>query len=424
MNTLGDKEDFWLNSNYSEPIAYRVTKTDKFTGKVSHWIVPNFPSLQNIQVFDTNLRFNQGEDANYEVFALKACVNVDYEYTVKPEFEALVDKVENPAELIGDKIIFEPFDSEANPDGPDLFFRVIARPSVNFIEVPYFQKDGILVYDSAPAAPNLQLFGYRQTDNLMTVLFAGYNDEYRAKRQNILSTDQEANNKSEQYARQYYSFYKDELYYKSESSDAKFFELFVTTDQPKKYEDFATATKISILNTTDPVEIRQAQDNNQAVGSSYTLNVEPNIDYWITGRVVDFNGNISDPSTVFRFKIINDDGYINPEIKIFNFDEPLLPKEVSPSEDFSKSVYIAPAPQHTTPFFQNGAVEAGIGKESPFGKTYKVRIRSKKTNKRFDINVHFNKKLYVISSEQDLPPGFDYDEVSLDGGDFQIIGEE
>jgi len=281
-----------------------------------------------------------------------------------------------------------------------------------------------LVYDSAPAAPNLQLFAYRQTDNLMTVLFAGFNDQYRAKRQNILLEDNEANNKAEQYARQFYSFYKDELYYKSESEDAEFFELFVTDEQPKKYEDFATATKISILNTSDPVEIAKAKDNNQPVGSSYTLNIEPNKDYWITGRVKDFNGNVSDPSAVFRFRIINDDGYINPIIKLFSFEDQLLPKEVSPSDSFAKSVYIAAGPQHTSPLVQNGQITAGLGTESPFGKTYKVRIRSKKTNKKFDINVHFELQTKVIESEKELPSGFEYDEIPLEGGDFQIIGEE
>jgi len=420
VDTLGDKEDFWLNANYSEPVCYRVTKTDKFTGKVSHWIVPNFPSLQNIQVFDTNLRFNEGADATYEVFALRATVAVDYLYKVP---ESALEGVKDAIDLVGQNIILEPA-AEGTNDLPDLAFRVEARPSVNFIEVPFFSQDGILVYDSAPAAPNLQLFAYRQTDNLMTVLFAGFNDQYRAKRQNILLEDNEANNKAEQYARQFYSFYKDELYYKSESEDAEFFELFVTDKQPKKYEDFATATKISILNTSDPVEIAKAKDNNQPVGSSYTLNIEPNKDYWITGRVKDFNGNVSNPSAVFRFRIINDDGYINPIIKLFSFEDQLLPKEVSPSDSFAKSVYIAAGPQHTSPSVENGQITAGLGTESPFGKTYKVRIKSKKTNKKFDINVHFEMQTKVINSEKELPSGFEYDEIPLEGGDIVIITED
>ena len=137
VGTLADTRDFWINANYSETVCYRITKTDKFTGKISHWFVPNFPSLNMVEIFDTNLRFDRGMDFLYEVFALKATVAIDYQYKVLPSKAEAAKAIDDPIKYITEKIISTPYGgTKTNPD-PDLFFAVEARPSVNFIEVPF-----------------------------------------------------------------------------------------------------------------------------------------------------------------------------------------------------------------------------------------------------------------------------------------------
>lgn len=415
-NTLEDDETQWKNSNYSETVCYRITKTDKLSGKVSHWFVPNFPSLQDITIFDTNLRFNRGQDAKYEIFELKAVVAVDYEYkSNKPvDPQSFLDEENNPSskEFAKESLII-PY----NPDtkqGPFIDFTVEARPSVNFIEVPYFSQDGILVYDSAPAKPSLQFFGFQGVDNRIKVLFSGYNDQYRAYEQNILAEDADKNAKAELYARQYYAFDTDEIYYKSEMEDADVFELFVLDTKPRKYEDFAQAQRIEIKNTADPIEIKTLVQNNKPYGSSYSIPMEPNKDYWVIARVRDFNGNISNPTEMYQLKIINDDGYINPLIKLFDPNKVGLPEEAQISPSFERLVYAAVPLVHAEPFLNDaGKVEVGTGETSPFSKTYKVRIKSKKTNKKFDINVYFTKTISELESKEKLPPGYDYNEYNI-----------
>ena len=436
LSVLDNNTDFWASPNYSETICYRVTRTDKFTNKTTHWFVPNFPQLNDIELFDSNGRFNRGQDIKYEVFALKATIGVDYLYKLRPN-QAKILASKSPAamdafkKIAGNMKYFEYVSTDStltdlnnyfsNFGGQavkpiNLEFEVEATPSVNFVEVPYFSKDGVIIYDAAPARPGMSLFGYRGVDNKMTTIFGGYIDQYKAKRETILLGEDTVNDKSEEYARQYYSFAKDELYYKSEMEDVDIFQLFVLEERPTKLQDFRNGKKIEIKNTTDPVIIKELKSSNKPYGSSYTLDIQPNKDYWIMSRIKDFTGNLSNCSAVHKINIINDDGYINPTFRAFDLEEVILPKEVDPSPEFRKLLYVAPAPEHTVVRRVNNGIAAGLGDEQPYAKTYKVRITSKKTNKKIDINVYFDKKIKTINSQKDLPEGFEYEEVEFGDG--------
>ena len=411
LDTLEDNEKFFLSPNYSETVCYRVTKIDKFTGKASHWFVPNFPSLQTAQIFDTNLRFNRGADFKYEIYALKATVGVDYQYVVRKDKLADAANITSADDLFDDRLIIEIADLTKGNKYPDLFYEVEAVPSVNFIEVPFFEKDGIIVYDSAPANPSLGIYFYRGVDNKATVIFNGFVDEYKDKRVSILQGEDTINDKAEQYGRQFYSFASDELYFKTESEDVNEFQLFVLDTPPKKLQDFAAARKITIKNTIDPIDIEELREKNLPYGSSVTLSdVVPNKDYWLMGRVVDFNGNISNPSVVYKFNITNDDGYINPTKSVFDMTEVRLPPEIQESPSFEKMVYVGPSLAHTI-------INGNSGEDSPFGKSYKLRITSKKTNKKFDLNVRFDRTFQTLADKKDLPKGWEYEEVLLDAED-------
>lgn len=416
-SALDDDEGFFKNSNYSETVCYRITKTDTATGKVVHWFVPNFPGLDVVEIFDSNLRFARGSDQRYEVFALKATIAVEYQYKTKKPYD-LSKLSDGGAELITDKIITTDY---ATPK-PDLFFTVEANPAINFIEVPYFTKNDVIVYDSAPAKPNLQFFARRGVDNKMLVLFAGYNDQYPAKKIPILSQDGTRNSNSELYARQHYGFASDENYYKSEAEDADKFEVFVLDKQPNKYSDFSSAKRFEVKNTTNGALIEQLKENNLPYGKSFVIPMEPNKDYWVMARVIDFNGNISDPSTVFKVKIINDDGYINPQISVFDFDTAGLPPGVVKTPSFNKFISVRPAFQHTlvTTDLNNNAL-VGSGETQPFGKTYKIRFKSKKTNKKFDVNVFFEKKIKQIQKLEQLPKQIKFDVEEGFSGDEELV---
>ena len=482
-STLQDGDDVFKNPNYSETICYRVTRTDKFTGKVTHWFVPNFPSLQQVELFDTNLRFNRGQDAHYEVFSLKACVALNYEYkthtgqtkgdkyktskkwmatgyeretpipgkskyvhcgeqwfmgklvedcweaeklakkdpdTGKPlpphheKGDLIYETIEDTTDLINAELIMDKM-SDKNPVA-DLKFTAYVKPSVNFVEVPYFSKDDVVIYDSAPARPTIRLFAYRGVDNKTTALFSGYVDQYKAKREPILLGDGLINNDAEKYARQFYNFAKDELYYKSDMGDVDFFELFVLETPPRTLKDFRNATKIRIKNSSKPLVKAALAATGEPYGTSYTLDIEPNKNYWLMARVVDFNQNISNASEIFKVRIVNDDGYINPTFQLFDMKKQELPKEVDASPEFMKLVYVAPSPEHVQPYLVGNILTVGNDDSQPYTKSYKIRIKSKKTNKKLDINVYFDYAVQNIKTAEELPSAYEYNMIDFGDG--------
>ena len=136
------------------------------------------------------------------------------------------------------------------------------------------------------------------------------------------------------------------------------------------------------------------------------------------GRVVDYNGNASNPSEVSKLQIVNDDGFINPLIEWWDMTQKRLPNEANSSPPFRELVSISPALEHLLVLTNDGAVVVGAqfsdkddasdsnNDSSPFGKSYKIRIRSKKTNKKFDINVHFKKVIDTKKTSEGIPKGY------------------
>ena len=415
-------------SDAAETICYRVTKTDKFTGRITHWIIPYSPQLDQIELFDSNIRFDRGDDAKYEVFSLKVFFGETIKLAPSTEKAKQAEKATSAADLVKDSDIFGTvspdtaliyYDADPTKGGKLTFaFSAEQTTQMSLIEVPYFSKENVVIYDAPPARPNIALYSYKGVDNKITALFSGYIDQYKAKKEPILLGEATINNKSEKYTRQHYSFAKDELYHKTEMEDIDLFELFILESRPKSLKDFRTAKRIEIKNTGDPIEIAKLKAANRSFGSSYTFDILPNKNYWLMARVKDFNGNISNASTIQKVNIINDDGYINPTIEFFDMDKRVLPKEVSVTPPFKKLVSISPSLGHLmiSPSGKDN-IDIGEGDSQPFSKTYKVRIRSKKTNKKVDINVYFEKKIQEIRSKKELPTGFEYTSIDLQAED-------
>ena len=62
----------------------------------------------------------------------------------------------------------------------------------------------------------------------------------------------------------------------------------------------------------------------------------------------------------------------------------------------------------------DGKIDVGVGATQPYKKKYKIRIKSKKTNKKIDLNIFFDKVVYTIKDTIELPKGFSYDVNTLD----------
>jgi hypothetical protein len=139
--------------------------------------------------------------------------------------------------------------------------------------------------------------------------------------------------------------------------------------------------------------------------------IRPNRKYYYTFRAIDVHRHVSNPSPVYEVEMVNDGGTIYPVIKIIDFQEGEKMTR-SPQKSFKKHIKIFPnfmqkvIDEEGSELFGLvdggdrwifGLVDSPIGKdiklgiqeESVWNKQFKVRFISKKTGRKFDINMKF-----------------------------------
>jgi hypothetical protein len=117
-------------------------------------------------------------------------------------------------------------------------------------------------------------------------------------------------------------------------------------------------------------------------------------------REVDIHDNISNPSPVYQVEIVDDGGAVYPLINVF---EMKVKENKRKTKNLKKLLFVRPSlPQATVNeqesgiFDENGeAVPTikdktnfvmGLEEEKAWGKQYKIRLTSKKTGRKIDIN--------------------------------------
>lgn len=182
------------------------------------------------------------------------------------------------------------------------------------------------------------------------------------------------------------------------------FEIFRTTTRPSLYTDFA-GHKIQTLDT-----ITAAGQNVR--NAAFIDRIEPNRDYYYCFRTTDLAGQVSNPSSILRVQMVDNNGMIYPIIE--PYDMP-LPNIRSSEKSFRRYLQIDASldekrihlgdPSNTEtagslfepPNITNelsiglasGSVFDAGGSGTP-GTNVKVRIISKDTGRKLDLNLNFN----------------------------------
>ena len=143
---------------------------------------------------------------------------------------------------------------------------------------------------------------------------------------------------------------------------------------PSSYEDFKNATIFEI-------------DTNQ--GSSLKDTIRPNVRYYYTAKSIDIHGMYSNPCPVMSVEIVDEKGLIYSVVEEYQMN---MSSKKTRTKAGRKAVYISPEADQIK-IAANGNPEnptLGIKNKSIFGKRFKVRLTSKKTNKMVDFNVRFD----------------------------------
>jgi len=276
-------------------------------------------------------------------------------------------------------------------------------PSTEGVVLDYSSHLAI-VLDKPPVPPNIKIVPFVGVNNKVLLLLNSSTGEYLARPVVILDSDADA------IANQYVSLtgtpinpadVREEiqnpasalkLQYKNDDPISKY-EVFRLTTKPTSYEDFNT--------TSNPYDIVSGEVTMRKKSSAAFLidDIEPNTKYYYCVRAVDVHNNFSNPTHVFEVEMADNDGQVYLILKTILFDAP----NADTIKTGKKFIYIEPSarnmdipsmplpgssvddiPNTTAPLF--GALDGG---NTCWGKTFKVRLTSKKSNKKIDLNILF-----------------------------------
>jgi len=171
------------------------------------------------------------------------------------------------------------------------------------------------------------------------------------------------------------------------------YQIFKINRKPTSYKDFA-----GNMIFVDPTSGR---------AGSYDDIITPNTKYYYCARSVDINGNISNPTHIFEIEMVDNGGQIYLKQEIFMF-ESATPEYTQTGRRF---VYIEPGLQqlalaegqnigavniNNSP---NSSILGATGVTKVWGETFKIRVSSKKTGRKLDLNLTFKNTGIVNPSE-------------------------
>ncbi len=146
-----------------------------------------------------------------------------------------------------------------------------------------------------------------------------------------------------------------------------------------------------IIGESDNSEITSVQS------FDFLETLEPNTEYFYTATVEDVHGNPSNPSPIYRVRLLYDKGLYIPEVDLFSF----TPVQTHiPSRKFARFLHIEASDIQTFPFVEDNedGVQVGtrnLGTElgsSINGKNFVVRLTSRDTGRKIDLKLSFGQR--------------------------------
>ena len=365
---------------YTEDLFYRIEKTistDDQDGErvVQNVLIPNTSDLDIVNYVDTQLKYSNNASNNaiyrYNVYAHKIVFGSRYKYQWTNS-EGVVDsgepqKVAPSAQSDGETgiMIVENDVGAGNPTSydymPQADFKVIVEPSIVLVEDKIFSTPEVIIIDKPPVMPDINIIPYRGISNRVKFLMTGATGKFRMKPVTILESDEAEFDKI--LRAQMSSDGKVEF---ASDDAAKSFQIFRMTERPSTFADFELYDQI-----TDGV---------------YEEMIQPNRKYYYTFRVIDTHGHVSNPTAVYEVELIDEQGAVKPIIRTIDMTPARNKKN---TKDCQKYIYLKPTLQQL--YFSGTPGVDSLFSSQTSKKRYKMRMTSKSSGKKIDIDFSFRK---------------------------------
>ena len=430
LNTYNEKKRTYSDlisgvPAYTEDLFYRIEKIkimpDGTEDVVQNVLIPNTSELDIVKYVDTQLKYSKYATYKYNVYTHRIVFGSKYKYhwtrNDKPynldtwiidepleKFDVSVLAAAGMTEAsgLGDGIHMEenPTANSSDATGPEVedpdnevadevddpilpagaahtnnegsaailrtdvaaTYRVDIEPHIVLLEDKLFSTPEIFIMDRPPVPPDVNIVPYRAVNNQIKILITGAVDRYRDKPIKILNGDIDEFEKVKK--AQLSTDGKVEF---GSDDPVRNFQIFRTRTKPKTYEDFVLHEQISKEHFEDMIL--------------------PNTKYFYTFRAIDDNGHISNPTPVYEVELIDEKGAVKPLIRLINIEPQNDKVNV---KDCQKYIYLKPTPNQL--YFSEDPEVDGIFSNEQNKKKYKMRLTSKGTGKKIDINFSFEKK--------------------------------
>ena len=398
FNKLSIKEILSGEKCKSEILAFEIVKYSLSEGgvktKLQSFFVPCLTDKSKT-LLDTQI-FSEKEYI-YEVFSISLVAGVQYESLLNtPNDGGKFAQKEVPLinfsiDAAGDELKFKKlsllnsksYGVDSTPNKPP----IITKPLL--IRAPFYNNSSILnekeqetitTVNMPPLPPEISFYPYKDVDDKILITL---NIIYGERRLNPIRVFPEDSEKISSYFKSQKNVkgYKPgQLIYKTDDFLGTH-KVYRTTIKPTNWTAFYDST---------PVEI----NNEQSAG--FQDNINANVDYYYFARFEDIKGNISNPTNIFYLRLVKEGGF-PPYLIIKTYDFSEGRNTFIYEKSFKKYLKIRLA-DGTRKYFNTDKLNEmdfsySKSNSSRSLKKYKVRITSKSTGKKIDINIGFNKKI-------------------------------
>jgi len=377
----------------SEAIGYKIAK---------HQITVE----DNVEIFDP--------DPVQEFYFMDSdkVLSIDFVDTQVNPGKKYIYRVYSLNFVLGSKYSYNPQGRDPNSTTTSVLFTVETEPAVQIIEAPFAQLIACIM-EQPPIAPQVSFLPFQGVDNQMQILLQTNFEEKEELPVRILLSDEEIFNKM----RQSQGVASGPLEYKSDSVPLQY-QIFRMSTPPESYMDFKDSDYIKNIDTQQRTLLFLDQD------------FEPNKDYYYCFRTIDKVG-ISNPSAVYKVRMVSYANGIYMDLKeyemvpleqiqekmTFQTALKIEPSFIQRSLQFDESLNMESRDfALTAPEISNIDIGNAPSANSIWNKRYKIRVTSKNSGKKIDLNIRFKKsKKELLPFE--LQETEDRDLISCDTGE-------
>lgn len=347
---------------YSETVMYRIAKFEfNNAGQpIQNFWLPNSNDIDVLRFLDTQVKYNKRYF--YKVWAYQLVIGTRYWYT----------------------------DLDADSYDHHATFMANMEPSIQLIETPYLETS-VRVTDKPPVPPDVDIIPFKGNDSEMKFYMKGNVGEFDAEPVLIQPTDAAIFNT----IRDSQSRGLMEKITFGADDQPSVFQIFRLTERPKSYGDF-TGNLWATINTDVNLESLQG-----ATSAAFVDQIMPNTKYYYIVRTIDVHGHLSNPTPVFEVEVINENGLVFPTIRCVEFQEmargsekparrfiQIVPNVLQSLINEEKSGY----EDAQTAADVERKINLGVTTDAVWDKRFKIRLTSKSTGKKIELNIGFEHK--------------------------------